>query len=135
MKIHKLTNYTTLKIFSVMGYISFAISIYIATHIHDKYFYINDCGKYIYKNLSQKGDYEFLILFFGGIIFIIHLILIISWFCEILIKKDLIIQKTYNQNSLKKIFLYIGFILNISPYIVSGFLEIIKNEFLLLINL
>ena len=44
---------------------SFAISIYIATHIHDKYFYINDCGKYIYKNLSQKGDYEFLILFFG----------------------------------------------------------------------
>ena len=133
MKFTELIKLTSLKLLAIFGYITFLAGIYIITCTHNHYYCLNQVGEYTYKNLSQKGDYEIIILLFGAACLIIHLILLLYLICEIIIKKNYVsIQNNKNYNNIYKVSFYIGLALNIVPYIISRFFEILFTELAIL---
>ena len=91
-------------------------------------------GNYVYKNISQMGEYEVIIFLYGIICLTIHLLLFISLLCELIIKKNYLDSKFQINTNILNILFFIGLFLNISPYIVSRFIEIIYNEVRLILN-
>ena len=134
MKTNLFSNCITLKIFSIIGYILFFLSLYITIFIHSYYYNIDNMGNYVYKNISQMGEYEVIIFLYGIICLLIHLLLFISLLYELIIKKNYLDSKFQINTNILNILFFIGLFLNISPYIVSRFIEIIYNEVRLILN-
>jgi hypothetical protein len=131
----KQKKYIFAKLLSIFGYLALFFHFYFVTNLHNKYYFLNDANEYIYKNITQKGDYEFLIIMYGLIFLCIHIALLIGLVCELIIKKDYPILKEQNTNKLSCILFYIGLVLNICPYITSRFFEILYTEFLIFIGI
>lgn len=124
MKIHNLTNYITLRILSVFGYIFFPIIFYARYYIHPKLFYLSNTGVYAIKNRDDLFSFVFFIVVFDLCVISIQLFLLILWGIEVWKTNNKDFKpKTSNMTLFQRetltFFFYLGLILNFITHFVS----------------